>query len=421
MKNNKNILEICNQLWIWWTEKTLQIFCKYLDKTKYNIFACWIFKWWVRESLIKENVIELLIANWDINKIKEFIIKNNINIVHWHSITQNIWEEFTKSIELLDFLKNKNIKIIETAPFALYNEKIDKFLDYRFFVSKNTLLKFIEKFNIKDIKKYDYLYNPLDIELLKNNILSIDEIKKIRNELWVFNSDILIWMIWRDDLWRWDNNFISLIIKYKNNDNIKFIFQKIPEYYRNIIIKKWLSKNCIFLDLSSNEKDISKFHQIIDINLHDTRLWETFWLSIAESIFFNKIVLTPYIDYKNKYIYDRNSWQFEFLEFYDKLFFYNTKKDLLNKVSKLLNEDYFKKNFQKYNDFEIYNPNIIIDKFIYVINNDFENSKKEKEIFDYKVMYNEKIIQKENKLIYLFKNIKWLYYYLIIQITKFLW
>jgi hypothetical protein len=65
----------------------------------------------------------------------------------------------------------------------LYNEKIDKFLDYRFFVSKNTLLKFIEKFNIKDIKKYDYLYNPLDIELLKNNILSIDEIKKIRNEL----------------------------------------------------------------------------------------------------------------------------------------------------------------------------------------------------------------------------------------------
>jgi hypothetical protein len=65
----------------------------------------------------------------------------------------------------------------------LYNEKIDKFLDYRFFVPKNTLLKFIEKFNIKDIKKYDYLYNPLDIELLKNNILSIDEIKKIRNEL----------------------------------------------------------------------------------------------------------------------------------------------------------------------------------------------------------------------------------------------
>jgi hypothetical protein len=78
----------------------------------------------------------------------------------------------------------------------------------------------------------------------------------------------------------------------------------------------------------------------------------------------------------------------------------------LNKFSKLLNEDYFKKNFQKYNDFEIYNPNIIIDKFIYVINNDFENSKKEKEIFDYKVMYNKKIIQKENKLISLFKNIK---------------
>ena len=208
MWNKKNILEICNQLWIGGTEKTLQIFCKYLNHNKYNIFVCGLFKWWVREKLIKPFVSDILIANWNIEEIKKFIIKYNINIVHWHSITQSPWIEFDKSKELLSFLKNNGINIIETSPFPLYNYDMDSLLDYRFFVSKNTLLKFIEENNIKDISKYDYLYNPLDTNFLKDNILGLIEKKNLRNNLWVNDTDILVWILWRDDLWRWDNNFI---------------------------------------------------------------------------------------------------------------------------------------------------------------------------------------------------------------------
>lgn len=421
MDQKINILEICNGLWIGWTEKTMQIFCKYLDKNKYNVFACWLFKWGERKEIIQKYVSDILVAYWEVQQIKDFVIKNHIHIVHWHSITQNAWEEYEKSLELLEFFKSRNIRIIETSPFSLYNERIDDLLDYRFFVSKNTLLKFIEDNSIDNIWKYDYLYNPLDIELLKNNLLNLEEKNSLKKSFWFKNTDILVWMIWRDDLWRWDDSFIYLIWKYKKNSTIKFIFKKIPDYYKNILIQKQITQNCVFLDLSSDEKDISDFHQIIDINLHDTRLWETFWLSIAESIFFNKIVLTPYIDYKNKYIYDRNSWQFEFLEFYDKLFFYDWKKDLVSKFTQLLDKNNFTLKNKTYNDFEIYNPNVIINKFIYIINNNFNNLKKEKEIFDYNVYYNQKFVKRENIFIYLFKNIKGLYYYLIIQITRFLW
>lgn len=413
MENKKNILEICNWLWIWWTEKTLQIFCKYLDKNKYNVFTCWIFKWWEREELIKEHVLDLLVANWDTEKIKEFTLKNNINIVHWHSITQSPWIEFEKSLELLKFFKDNNIKIIETSPFALYNKEVDDLLNYRFFVSKNTLLKFIQKFKINiNNNKYDYLYNPIDINLLEFNKITNEERVNIRKKIWIKNDDILVWMIWRDDLWRWDDNFLYLISKLSNDKNIKFIFKKIPEYYKSKIKKRLLSK-CIFLDLSSNEVDISNFHQIIDINLHDTRLWETFWLSIAESIFYNKIVLTQYIDYTNKYLFDRNSWQFEFLEYYDNLFFYQTKKDLLNIFNKIINNTNFKSNNQYLNKFDIYNPVIILNKFDYILNNNFINNELNCEFEKYEKLYNYKFKKKEKILVYLYNNFKWLYYYLI--------
>jgi uridine kinase len=46
----------------------------------------------------------------------------------------------------LKFFKENNIKIIETSPFSLYNEKIDQLLDLKLFVSKTNLIKFFWKF-----------------------------------------------------------------------------------------------------------------------------------------------------------------------------------------------------------------------------------------------------------------------------------
>lgn len=417
MENKKNILEICNQLWIWWTEKTMQIFCKYLNKDKYNIFSCGIFSWWEREAKINEYSKDLLIANWDIDLIKKFTIKNKIDIVHWHSITYSWWENFNKSIELLKFFKESKIKVIETCPFSLYNEKIDNLLDLKLFVSKNSLLKFFIRYwkNIKNKNKYNFLYNPLDIEELEKNKINRKDIINERLKLWVNEKDTLIWFIWRDDLWRWDDNFIFLIEKFKNKKNIKFLFKKIPDYYKKIIYKKGLEKKCIFLDLSSSEYDISIFHQIIDINLHDTRLWETYWLSIAESIFYDKIVFTPNIDFKNNYIYDRNSWQFEFSLYYNKIYFYNWREDLLVKVIKVINKCKSLKN--KSNILDIYSTDII-KKFEEILYNNCSISFNEKELQKYNNWYNLNYRRKENIFIKIFNNFKWIYYYLIIKNNK---
>jgi len=238
----------------------------------------------------------------------------------------------------------------------------------------------------------------------------------LRKKYWIWKDDFVIWMLWRDDLWRWDDNFIYVIKQFWSNKNIKFIFKSLPKFYKNKIIKKWLNNNCIFLDLSIDEKEISEFHQLIDLNLHDTRLWETYWLSIAESIFFNKIVFIPHIDFMNYYIYDRNSWFYEFKQFYNNIIFYNNKIDLYKKISQIIEKYYIDNQLLNYsfNVLDIFNSKKIIKNFENIINWKISNIR----IDNFKEEYLVNFRYKENIIFLIFNNLKWLYYFII---NKILW
>lgn len=392
MENKKNILEICNQLWIWWTEKTLQIFCKYLDKTKYNIFACWIFNWWHRELIIKNLVSNILIANWDIEKIKNFVIQNNINIVHWHSISQNSWEQFYKSIELLKFFKNKNIKIIETSPFSLYNEKIDDLLDFKLFVSKTNLIKYFWKFGkkLRNKLKYSYLYNPLDIEELEKLRLSLEQKKELRKQYWILENDFVIWKVGRANLWKWDDTIINIINDLlKEIKNLKVVIRAIPEIKKKKIKKMWLEKYFIFLPESVIEKDITDTYQLMDIMLHTSRIWECNSVAINEWMFFWLPIITKPTNFLDKTIFDRDNWQIEIIENWKNWFYSDSDFIIIKKIIDLYKNKKLLSNISNTNKekvYKLFNQIDIIKKleWFFVWNNyfnfDFNN-----EILKYKI------------------------------------
>lgn len=380
MENKINILEICNQFWIGGTEKTIQIFCKYLDKTKYNIFACWIFKWWMREKLIKENVVELLIANWNIKKIKEFIIKNQINIVHWHSITSNPWIEFQKSIDLLNFCKENNIKIIETSPFSIFNEKIDSLLDLKLFVSKTSLIKFFYKFwnkiFIKD--KYSYLYNPLDTEELEKYRLNNEEKLELKEKYWIKKSDFVIWKVWRASLWKWDDTIIKIVPKLiKTIPTLKIIIRAIPEIKKVKIKKMWIEKYFIFLPESVIEKDITETYQLMDIMLHTSRIGESFGISLIEWMFFWLPIITKSTDFTKYTIFDRDNSQIEIINDWENWYIENSINWVINKVIKLYKNKDLLENISKTNinySTNLFNSNKLTKKLeIFFENNHIEN------------------------------------------------
>lgn len=352
MENKKNILEICNQLWIWWTEKTLQIFCKYINKTKYNVFTCWIFSWWIRELIIKDLVSDILVANWDIEEIKKFVIQNNIDLVHWHSITQNPWVQFDKSIELLKFFKSRNIKIIETSPFSLYNEQIDNLLDIKLFVSKTSLIKFFYKFwtKIKDKSKYSYLYNPLDIdELEKFRLTKIEKIN-LREQYGISKDDFVIWKVWRANLWKWDDIIIDIIPKLiKEIKNLKVIIRAIPEIKKKKILKMWLEKYFIFLPESVMEKDITDTYQLMDIMVHTSRIGESFWIALVEWMFFGLPIITKSTDFTKYTIFDRDNSQVEIVNDSENWYIENSINWVINKVIKLYKNKDLLENISKTN------------------------------------------------------------------------
>lgn len=409
MKNKKNILEICNWLWIGWTEKTMQIFCKYLDKDKYNIFACGIFRWGNREKIIRWYVKDLLISNWNIEDIKNFILKNNINIVHWHSITLTKWLEFDKSLELLKFLKNKKIKIIETAPFSLYNKEIDNLLDYKLFVSKTSLLKFFWKFwkyNIKK-EKYSFLYNPIDTEILENYKLNSLEKNKLREQYWIWKNDFVIWKIWRANLWKWDDTIINIIPELvKNIKNIKVVIRAIPDIKKKKIDKLWLSKYFIFLSESVLEKEVAYTYQSMNCMIHTSRIWESFWMTLVEGMFFWLPVITKSTDFIKKTIFDRDNSQVEIINDKKNWFIENDNKKIIEKIVEL----YKKKDL--YNNISEYNKKYSIDKFNWI------KLTKQLELVmdcnilnksDYCLQYYKKITKNESVKNIFIENIKALY------------
>src|ERR1700690_4234808 len=114
----KNILEITNNFGLGGTEKTMQIYCKYLNKKKFNVFACGFLGDGPRKKYIQNNVKDILVANGDGKKVIEFIKKNNIDIFHYHNIiiTKNIRnKDKDKLVEVLMYCRENGIMTIETS------------------------------------------------------------------------------------------------------------------------------------------------------------------------------------------------------------------------------------------------------------------------------------------------------------------
>jgi len=335
------ILEICNQLWIGWTEKTMQIFCKYLDKEKFTVYACGVFGWGEREKLIQQHVQALLLANGDIEKIKQFVVEKNIHIVHWHSLTTNPWNSNTLSIELLRFFKKNHIRVVETAPFSLYNSEIDNLVDKKLFVSKNSLIKFFYRFAKKWIKreKYDFLYNPLDIQELKQYRISEEEKMQLRDKYCIERNAFVIGKIGRANLWKWDDTLIEIAFKLsKKIPNLKIVIRSIPPQRWKIIQEKKLDNLFLNLPETSNEQEICETYQLMDIMVHTSRIWESFGITLAEGMFFGLPIITKSTDFMRPTIFERDNSQIEIVENGINGFIENNNEKIIEKILELKND-----------------------------------------------------------------------------------
>ncbi|PIY94082.1 MAG: hypothetical protein COY68_03620 [Candidatus Levybacteria bacterium CG_4_10_14_0_8_um_filter_35_23] len=344
-----NILEITNNFGLGGTEKTMQTYCKYLDKKKFNVYACGFLGGGPREKYIKDHVINILVANGDSKKTINFIKENKIKIFHYHNIirTKNIRNlDKGKLIKVLAFCKENNIKIIETSAFSLFDEDIDCFIDFKLFVSKTNIVKYIWKYNEKviNLNNYSYLYNPIDIDELKKYKLSKAEIVKVKEKYGIKPQNFVVGKLGRADIWKWSDEIIDVVpYLIKEIPNLKIVIRALPKQKLSKIRKMKIENYFILLPETSSEKKIAETDQVMDIMLHTSRIGETFGVAIAEGMFFGIPIVTISTDFMQFTLFDRDNAQIEVVENDKNGFVENSIKKMADKII------YLKKNISVLN------------------------------------------------------------------------
>lgn len=343
----KNLLILLSDFGLWGTEKTAYIYMKKLKKF-FNVSIASIFKWGERFSDFKGLSDNILVAEWDFNKLKEFILKNKIDIIymHWVSRCRNPWN----LIEFLSWIKDKHIRLVETSPFSIYTPETEKYLDCKLFVSKTSLLKFLLKYKNPSITHYDFIYNPLAPEILEQYSINKSQKEEERLKYWIGKDDFVIWKVWRADIVKRDDMIIDIVPLLKDKiKNLKIVVRSLPEFKLKKIEKFWIKDYFVLLPETVDEKEIAITYQLMDIMVHTSRIWESFWIALVEWMFFWLPVLTTDTDWSQWLLFDRDNSQHEILWDENKKFINNDKSLTVKIIMELYNnksliEEIWKKN-----------------------------------------------------------------------------
>lgn len=323
----KKLLFIVPSLWLWGTEKTAQIYLTAL-KDDFDVYVCALNNSWPREQLFREQAKDIIICEWDFVKLEEFILNKKIDIVylHWISGKKN-------SIALVSFLKQLKwqwIQIIETSPFSLHTPDTEQYLDYKLFVSKTSLLKFLWKFKQPKTTKYYYLYNPIDCIYLEQFRLNPEEKKELRKK-YNLEDKFVIWKVGRADIWKRDDTIINIMPNLiKKIPNIVALVRSIPNSKLKKIKKLWIEKYFVVLSESVDEKEIANTYQLMDLMFHTSRIGESFWITLVEWMFFGLPIISNFTDWMQWTAYDRDNSQSEII--WKNNYILNKHKDMINKI-----------------------------------------------------------------------------------------
>jgi glycosyltransferase involved in cell wall biosynthesis len=314
------VVHYCNQLSIGGTERTMEIFCKYLDRSRFEVFAvsriphenlvkrikvdigafCGmsgaIGKRQLRQSLRAREpnfrellgVDHVLLARND-KELRKILLSLKPDILHVHysgAEEPPISDEEVMSKVPVTVTTNP-FERENTAPSHRHVKKI-------LFVSKWLLENKAQW--AKENPRAGVLYNPIEAPFSHDDL---------RDELGIPKDAFVVGRVGRPDPGIHDPISLRAFRKIAN-DRSYFIALSPPE---NMLrqAKALALKNFIPLPPSTDPVFLSKFYSTIDVLAHARRDGETFGCNIAEAMIHGKPVishLTPYMNAQTEVIGD---------------------------------------------------------------------------------------------------------------------
>lgn len=261
------ILEFSNQWSMGGTEKTSQLFMKYLNKDKFTVFAAgW--RGGDRLELIKPLVEDVFISD-DTIKMIEWIRSKKIDIVHFHRMGD-------PDHQLIDTFRGAGIKIlIEHNIFAHFDNTADRTsIKKHIFVSKaqKEIYKQRASFLYEDSKCVS-IYNPVETDQFDSYNFNRDTSKPIFGRYS------------RKDSSKWHpiNVNILPIVKAAIPD-AEFHVMGLPDEYRNAIQKMGCMDMVKEFPNTTNDNELCDFLNGITVFSHGSIYGESFGISIAEAM-----------------------------------------------------------------------------------------------------------------------------------------
>ncbi len=252
------ILYATNRLGIGGTEKTLQVLCKYLDKSKYEIFVCGRLDGGIRRGEIEKYDIPVYVKPPDVDSL---IQELKVHIYHVHRAGD--YEPGT-----LPQKKPLGLKVIETNVFGELDIGENYLIDCHIFVSQWCLKKYFEKYCQFHNKLYRMIYNPVDFEEFPESISS------------PFHNTF--GRVSRADDQKWHDVCLRIIPK---------VLRKIPSARCHLMgVTDRVRQTIRSLDVMNSVKihelslNVSQFYRSLDVFTHGARIGETFGCVIAEAM-----------------------------------------------------------------------------------------------------------------------------------------
>jgi len=251
------VLQACNQLGIGGTEKTLQTFSKYLDKSRFEVFACGLLAGGPRVAELEKLGVQVIVQPEDLDALSR-----DLKIDIYHVYRAGDYEPGT-----LPRKRNGTPKIVETNVFNAIDHAENYLIDAHVFFSEWSRLDYLSRYCRFPGKRYEVLYGPIDF----------DEFRPVRREFsWTIGRCS------RADDQKWHRVCVDMLPK---------IWKKVPQMrcrFRGatVRVKARLRQLGIEdrVELSEPAVNVADFYAGLDVYAHGARVGEGYGVVIAEAM-----------------------------------------------------------------------------------------------------------------------------------------
>ena len=251
------VLHSCGQLDIGGSEKTLQIFCKYLDKSRFEVFACGRLRGGVRVKELEHLGIPVFVQPKRLNELVEEL---KIDICHVHRSGHYEPGSLPE--------KSKGWpRIVETNVFHDFDPVEKDRIDWHLFVSDFSRNRYKEQRGEDPGSRYDVLYNPVDFE----EFAGVEK-----------TFTYTIGRLSRPDDQKWHKVCVNALPKiFGKVPQTRCVIQGATDQVRARLEKLGLQER---VELIAPNLHVCDFYRQVDVFTHGARVGETFGIVIAEAM-----------------------------------------------------------------------------------------------------------------------------------------